>query len=105
MPMPPWGTPSSITVAGSRRTPAYGGRLATITSDPPDAERGIVVRQVYVAPDGPRLARLGKLLGAGTIGVTVGAPFPLEHAARALAQLQRGTNGQAVVLQPGPAGQ
>lgn len=24
------------------------GRLATITSDPPDAERGIEVRQVYV---------------------------------------------------------
>src|SRR5262249_27807783 len=30
-----------------------GGRLATITSDPPGAERGIEVRQVYVAPDGP----------------------------------------------------
>jgi NADPH:quinone reductase-like Zn-dependent oxidoreductase len=80
------------------------GRLATITSDPPDAERGIEVRQVYVAPDGPRLARLAELLGAGTIGVMVSAPFPLEHAARALAQLQWGTNGQAVVLQPGPAG-
>ena len=80
------------------------GRLATITSDPPDAERGIEVRQVYVAPDGPRLARLAELLDAGTIGVTVSARFPLEHAARALAQLHRGTNGQAVVLQPGPAG-
>jgi NADPH:quinone reductase-like Zn-dependent oxidoreductase len=32
------------------------GRLATITSDPPDAERGIQIRQVYVAPDGPGLA-------------------------------------------------
>ena len=80
-----------------------GGQLATITSDPPDAERGIEVRQVYVAPDGPRLARLGELLAAETIGVTVSAPFPLEHAARALARLQQGTNGQAVVLQPGPA--
>ncbi|HYB15665.1 MAG TPA: zinc-binding dehydrogenase [Streptosporangiaceae bacterium] len=80
------------------------GRLATITSDPPDAERGIEVRQVYVAPDGLRLARLAELLGAGTIGVTVSAPFPLGHAARALAQLQRGTNGQAVVLHPGLAG-
>lgn len=79
-----------------------GGRLATITSDLPDGERGIEVRQVYVAPDGPRLARLGELLAAGTIGVTVSAPFPLELAARALAHLQQGTNGQAVVLQPGP---
>jgi NADPH:quinone reductase-like Zn-dependent oxidoreductase len=59
---------------------------------------------VYVAPDGPRLARLGELLAAGTIGVTVSAAFPLEDAARALAHLQQGTNGQAVVLQPGPAG-
>jgi NADPH:quinone reductase-like Zn-dependent oxidoreductase len=78
-----------------------GGRLATITSDPPRAERGVEISQVYVAPDGPRLARLGELLAAGTIGVTVRAPFPLEHAADALACLRQGTNGQAVVLQPG----
>jgi NADPH:quinone reductase-like Zn-dependent oxidoreductase len=78
-----------------------GGKLATITSDPPDAERGIEVREVYVAPDGPRLARLGELLATGTISITVTDPFPLEHAARALAYLRQGTNGQAVVLQPG----
>ncbi len=34
-----------------------GGALATITSDPPDPGRGITVREVYVAPDGPRLRR------------------------------------------------
>jgi NADPH:quinone reductase-like Zn-dependent oxidoreductase len=77
-----------------------GGRLATITSDPPAAERGVQVSQVYVAPDGPRLARLGELLAAGTISVTVRAPFPLEHAADAITCLHQGTNGQAVVLQP-----
>jgi NADPH:quinone reductase-like Zn-dependent oxidoreductase len=81
-----------------------GGRLATITSDPPDAERGVDVTQVYVAPDGPRLAGLGELAAAGTIGVTVSAPFPLEHAAHALAYLRQGTNGQAAVLQPGLSG-
>src|SRR6516164_4561108 len=78
-----------------------GGRLATITSDPPRAERDIEVSQVYVAPDGPRLARLGELLAGGTISVTACAPFPLEQAADALARLRQGTNGQAVVLQPG----
>ena len=78
-----------------------GGRLATITSDPPRAERGVEVSQVYVAPDGPRLARLGELLAAGIISVTAGAPFALEHAAEALTCLRQGTNGQAVVLQPG----
>ncbi len=66
------------------------------------SKRGIEVRQVYVAPDGPWLVRPGELLAAGTIGVTVSAPFPLEHAARALVYLQQGPNGQAVVLQPGP---
>ena len=55
-----------------------------------------------MAPDGPRLARLGDLLAAGTIKIQVGALFALEHAARALAHLQQGTSGQAVVLQPGP---
>jgi NADPH:quinone reductase-like Zn-dependent oxidoreductase len=78
-----------------------GGRLATITSDPPRAERGVQVNQVYVAPDGPRLGRLGELVVAGAISVTVRAPFPLEHAADALTCLHQGTNGQAVVLQPG----
>jgi NADPH:quinone reductase-like Zn-dependent oxidoreductase len=77
-----------------------GGKLVTITSDPPEADRGIEVRQVYVAPDGPRLARLGELLASGTISVTTSDPFPLEHAARALAYLRQGTNGQAAVLQP-----
>jgi len=81
-----------------------GGRLATITADPPGAERGIEVSQVYVAPDGPRLARLGELLAAGVIKLTVTAPFPLEHAARALARVHQGTHGQAVVLQPGLVG-
>ena len=78
-----------------------GGRLVTITSDPPRAERDIEVSQVYVAPDGPRLARLGELLAGGVISVTACAPFPLEQAADALACLRQGTNGQAVVLQPG----
>jgi NADPH:quinone reductase-like Zn-dependent oxidoreductase len=76
-----------------------GGRLATITSDPPQAQRGIEVSQVYVAPDGPRLARLGDLLAAGTLSITVDAPIPLQDAARALARLHQGTGGRAVVLQ------
>ena len=38
---------------------------------------------------------------AGTISVAVRDPFPLEHAADALACLRQGTNGQAVVLQAG----
>src|SRR5215469_18388083 len=79
-----------------------GGRLVTITSDPPAADRGIEVRDVYVAPDGARLARLGELLAAGTIRVTVGAAYPLDEAERALARVRRGSGGQAVVLRAAP---
>jgi NADPH:quinone reductase-like Zn-dependent oxidoreductase len=78
-----------------------GGRLATITSDPPPAERGITVRQVLVAPDGAGLRRLARLLAAGVITVTVGARYPLEQAAAALTLARRGAHGAAVVLRPG----
>ena len=81
-----------------------GGRLATITSDPPAAERGIEVREVYVAPDGAALARLGELLAAGAIGVAVSDPFPLAEAARALAFARQGAGGRAVVLRPALSG-
>ena len=56
---------------------------------------------MFVTPDGPRLAQLGQLLAAGTIDVTVSTAFPLEHVPRALADLRQGTDGRAVVLQPG----
>ena len=81
-----------------------GGRIATITSDPPASERGIDVTEVYVAPDGPRLAALSDLLGTGVLTLDVGAEFPLERAAEALAYVLRGTNGLAVVLEPGHLG-
>ncbi|QYN21342.1 alcohol dehydrogenase catalytic domain-containing protein [Amycolatopsis sp. DSM 110486] len=75
-----------------------GGHLATITSDPPAPARGISPTEVYVAPDGPRLATLLRLLAAGTLPLDVGARFSLSDAAEALAQVRRGTHGSAVVL-------
>jgi len=60
----------------------HRGRLATITADPPPAERGISVFDVQVVPDGARLRRLTRLLGQGAISVTVGARYPLGQAAR-----------------------
>jgi NADPH:quinone reductase-like Zn-dependent oxidoreductase len=78
-----------------------GGALVTITSDPPPAERGITVCQVYVAPDGQRLAMLGGLLGAGVLRVTPGADYPLSQPGPALAQVARGTGGQTVLLRAG----
>jgi NADPH:quinone reductase-like Zn-dependent oxidoreductase len=76
------------------------GRLATITSDPPPAERDITVREVYVAPDGRRLSRLVELLAQGALAVSVSERFPLEQGAAALARVGHGVPGSAVVLQP-----
>jgi NADPH:quinone reductase-like Zn-dependent oxidoreductase len=77
-----------------------GGRLATITADPPAAERGIAVFAVQVLPNGARLRQLAGLLGDGAITISVGTWYPLEQAAEALEQVRRGTHGAAIVLRP-----
>jgi NADPH:quinone reductase-like Zn-dependent oxidoreductase len=77
-----------------------GGRLATITSDPPAAERDITVRAVLVAPDGGRLSGLARMLAEGVLTVSVGAQFPLEQATQALTRARHGAHGSAIVLQP-----
>jgi NADPH:quinone reductase-like Zn-dependent oxidoreductase len=81
-----------------------GGRLATITHDPPDAGRGISVHAVEVAPDGARLSRLARLAAEGVVTIDVGGRYPLEQAAAALAQVKRGAHGAAIVLRPTAAG-
>lgn len=75
-----------------------GGRLATITSDPPDEQRGIVVSSVYVRPDGKQLGSLTELLGAGKLEVAIGSVFQMDEAAAALAAAAHGHAGGAVVL-------
>jgi NADPH:quinone reductase-like Zn-dependent oxidoreductase len=84
--------------ADALRAVRDGGRLATITADLPPAERGITMYDIVFAPDGTRLTRLVPLLAAG--GITVGSVFPLAEAAAAMARLQRGTHGAAIVLAP-----
>jgi NADPH:quinone reductase-like Zn-dependent oxidoreductase len=75
-----------------------GGRLATITADLPQAERGIALSDIVVAPDGARLARLVSVLAPDAI--TVAASYSLADAAAAMARLRQGTHGAAVVLEP-----
>jgi NADPH:quinone reductase-like Zn-dependent oxidoreductase len=79
-----------------------GGRLATITSDPPPAQRGVEVQEVYVAPDGARLQGLTAMLAAGTLPLPVGAAYPLGSAKDALAHVLRGSDGNAIVVGIGP---
>lgn len=77
---------------------AEGGRLATITSDPPSEERSIAVASVYVRPDGPQLRRLAELLEQHALEPRVGATYSLGEAAGALAAAVAGRAGGAVVL-------
>ncbi|HYB85329.1 MAG TPA: zinc-binding dehydrogenase [Streptosporangiaceae bacterium] len=86
--------------ADAMRAVRDGGRLATITHDPPDAGRGISVHAVEVAPDGARLARLTRLAAEGVVTIDIGGQYPLEQAATALAQVERGARGAAIVLRP-----
>src|SRR5204862_3603304 len=64
---------------------AGGGRLATITSDPPGQRRGITVASVYVRPDGDQLRELAACFASGQLPVPVAASYPLADAAPALA--------------------
>jgi NADPH:quinone reductase-like Zn-dependent oxidoreductase len=75
-----------------------GGRLATITSDPPAEERGITVSSVYVRPDGGQLRNLAQLLADGKLKVSVGSTYRLLDAADALATAVSGRAGGAVAL-------
>jgi NADPH:quinone reductase-like Zn-dependent oxidoreductase len=77
-----------------------GGRLATITGNPPPPSRGIAVVPVLVIPNGARLAHLLQLLADGVAGVAVGFRYGLDEAAAALDQIHRGTHGAAVVVSP-----
>jgi NADPH:quinone reductase-like Zn-dependent oxidoreductase len=75
-----------------------GGRLATITSDPPDPERGIEVDSIYVRPDAAQLDMASQDLSTGRLELTIGASFPLEQAEAALNRASAGLGG-AVVLE------
>jgi NADPH:quinone reductase-like Zn-dependent oxidoreductase len=82
---------------------ADGGRLATITGDPPPAERGITVADVYVRADGTRLAALADSLADGVLSLRVAETLPLEDAAAALEDAVAGRAAGAIALVP-PAG-
>jgi NADPH:quinone reductase-like Zn-dependent oxidoreductase len=84
--------------ATALRAVADGGRLATITGDPPPRERGVTVADVYVRPDGPRLATLAAELAEGLLSLDVAATLPLTEAASALERVTAGRAAGAIVL-------
>jgi NADPH:quinone reductase-like Zn-dependent oxidoreductase len=88
--------------AGAIRAVADGGRLATITQDPPSQQRGITVSDFYVHADGNQLRKLAQQLGDGQLGIPIAASFRLADAAEALAEATGGHVGGAIVLTPRP---
>jgi NADPH:quinone reductase-like Zn-dependent oxidoreductase len=84
--------------ASALKAVADNGRLATITGDPPSAERGITVTDIYVEADGTRLAALAGQLEAGSLSLNVGATFGLAEAAIALRGAVTGRVAGATVL-------
>ena len=86
--------------AAARQAVADGGRLATITSDPPASERGITVASIYVRADGHQLRELAQQFADRKLEVPVAASYPLADAAQALAQATSGHAAGAIVLTP-----
>ena len=86
--------------AAALRAVRDGGRLATITSDPPKPERGIAISSAYVRPDGEQLQALVEMLAEGTLSLEVGSAFALDDAAEALAAAVTGHGGGAIVVSP-----
>src|SRR5690348_1255300 len=84
--------------ASAIRAVADGGRLATITLDPPSQQRGITVSDIYVRADGNQLRKLAQLLGDGQLEIPIAASYRLADAAKALAQATGGHIGGAIVL-------
>jgi NADPH:quinone reductase-like Zn-dependent oxidoreductase len=96
------GAPKAVNAAHGQaattlRAVADGGRLATITGDPPREERDVAVSDVYVRPDGQQLSALAELLDLGTLSVPIASVRPLEQAAQALREVVAGADG-AIVL-------
>jgi NADPH:quinone reductase-like Zn-dependent oxidoreductase len=82
------------------RAVADGGRLATITSDPPSQQRGITVSSIYVRADGNQLRKLAQRLEDGRLEIPIAASYRLADAAQALAQATGGHASGAIVLTP-----
>ena len=59
--------------AAALRAVRDGGRLVTITGDPPPAQRAITISELYVRPDGEQLRALVRLLAEGKLTLEVGS--------------------------------
>jgi len=78
-----------------------GGILVSIAGEPNPAkfaERGVRVAMHLVEPNGAQLARIGKLIEAGTVKPHVSQELPLKDAAKAHQQSESGRTRGKIVL-------
>jgi NADPH:quinone reductase-like Zn-dependent oxidoreductase len=81
-----------------------GGRLATITGDPPPGERHIRVSNAYVRADGILLEQLAVRFAQRGLAIPIGAVHSLSEAGRVLAEVVSGRAAGGVVLDPRSTG-
>ena len=77
-----------------------GGRLATITGDPPPSERHIQVSNVYVSPDGSALEEVAAGFTQRGLTIPVAGVHSLLEAGKALSQVVSGGTAGGVVIDP-----
>jgi NADPH:quinone reductase-like Zn-dependent oxidoreductase len=88
------------TAAAALRVVRDGGRLCSLTSDAPPAQRDITASNLYVRPDGQELARLADTLTDGTLEVQPEV-LPLQDGGAALTRVLAGrTGGRKLVMCP-----
>jgi NADPH:quinone reductase-like Zn-dependent oxidoreductase len=92
------GVPGQARVA--LQTVHPGGRLATITGDPPPEREGITVSDVYVRGDGEQLQTVTSLLEQRRTRIRIAGVYGLEQAAQALSAIVDGHLRGAAILEP-----
>ena len=79
---------------------ADGGRLATITNEPLQSERGIRVSGFFVSPDGALLERQAASFAERRLTIPVAALYGLADARTALDSAVAGRLGGGIVVDP-----
>jgi NADPH:quinone reductase-like Zn-dependent oxidoreductase len=82
-----------------------GGRLTSLTSDAPDAARGITTNNLYVRPDGLDLGRLAKLAAEGELTLEVSTVTAEEAPATEALVAAGRSRGVKYVIDFRPAGE
>ncbi len=77
-----------------------GGQLITITGDPPPTERGITIRNEYVAPDGPSLESAANVVARLQVTIPVAETVGFAQVGGALWRVAGGASGGGRVLDP-----